>query len=268
MCIRDRVEFSLNILDTDLNFEVFTTRLDTLYGMTFAVLAPEHTIVNKILKISPNSKEIEKYISKSKSKSEFERMSISKEKTGIDTGLFVLNPINGEKVPLWVADYVLVNYGTGAIMAVPGHDERDYDFAKVYGLKILQVIIDEKKSVNIDKEPFSDKGILINSGEYNNLKSHDEASEKILKYLTENAIGEKKTIFRLRDWLISRQRYWGCPIPVVNCSKCGLVAESLDNLPVLLPEIDDYKNSEDSPLAKSEEFILSLIHISEPTRPY
>ena len=248
-------EFSLNILDTDLNFNVFTTRLDTLYGMTFAVLAPEHDIINEILNISPNSDEIKEYIKNSKSKSEFERMSISKQKTGIDTGLFVSNPINSEKVPLWVADYVLVNYGTGAIMAVPGHDERDYEFAKVYNLSILQVIIDENHSINIDEEPFTGSGILINSEEYNNLKSHDESSEKILKYLTKNGIGEKKTTFRLRDWLISRQRYWGCPIPVINCSKCGLVAESLDRLPVLLPEINDYKNSEDSPLAKSKDFI-------------
>ena len=248
-------EFSLNILDTDLNFNVFTTRLDTLYGMTFAVLAPEHTVIDKILHISPNSDEIKEYIINSKSKSEFERMSISKKKTGIDTGLFVSNPISGEKVPLWVADYVLVNYGTGAIMAVPGHDERDYEFAKVYDLNIVQVIIDENHSINIDEEPFTDRGILINSGEYNNLKSHDESSAEILKYLTKSGIGNKKTTFRLRDWLISRQRYWGCPIPVINCSKCGLVAESLDRLPVLLPEIDDYKNSEDSPLAKSKEFV-------------
>ncbi len=248
-------EFSLNILDTDLNFNVFTTRLDTLYGMTFAVLAPEHTIIDKILHISPNSDEIKEYIINSKSKSEFERMSISKKKTGIDTGLFVSNPISGEKVPLWVADYVLVNYGTGAIMAVPGHDERDYEFARVYHLNIVQVIIDENHSINIDEEPFTDRGILINSGEYNNLKSHDESSAEILKYLTKSGIGNKKTTFRLRDWLISRQRYWGCPIPVINCSKCGLVAESFDRLPVLLPEIDDYKNSEDSPLAKSKEFI-------------
>ena len=248
-------EFSLNILDTDLNFNVFTTRLDTLYGMTFAVLAPEHTIIDKILHISPHSDEIKEYIINSKSKSEFERMSISKKKTGIDTGLFVSNPISGEKVPLWVADYVLVNYGTGAIMAVPGHDERDYEFAKVYDLNIVQVIIDENHSINIDEEPFTGRGILINSGEYNNLKSHDESSGEILKYLTKSGIGNKKTTFRLRDWLISRQRYWGCPIPVINCSKCGLVAESLDRLPVLLPEIDDYKNSEDSPLAKSKEFV-------------
>jgi leucyl-tRNA synthetase len=248
-------EFSLNILDTDINFNVFTTRLDTLYGMTFAVLAPEHTIIDKILNISPNSDEIKEYIINSKLKSEFERMSISKEKTGIDTGLFVSNPISGEKVPLWVADYVLVNYGTGAIMAVPGHDERDYEFAKVYDLKLVQVIIDENHSINIDVEPFTGRGILINSGEYNNLKSHDESSGEILKYLTKSGIGNKKTTFRLRDWLISRQRYWGCPIPVINCSKCGLVPESLDKLPVLLPEIDDYKNSEDSPLAKSKEFV-------------
>ncbi len=251
------VEFSLNILDTDLNFNVFTTRLDTLYGMTFAVLAPEHDIISEILNISQNSDYIKEYIKNTKSKSEFERMSISKQKTGIDTGLFVSNPINGEKVPLWVSDYVLVNYGTGAIMAVPGHDERDYEFAKVYNLSILQVITDENHSINIDEEPFTGSGILINSGEYNNLKSHDESSEEILKYLTKNGIGEKKTTFRLRDWLISRQRYWGCPIPVINCSECGLVAESLDRLPVLLPEINDYKNSEDSPLAKSKEFIIT-----------
>ena len=248
-------EFNLNILDTDLNFPVFTTRPDTLFGMTFAVLAPEHNIINEIIKISPSSEEIKKYIKKTKAKSEFERMSITKQKTGIDTGLYVLNPINGKKVSLFIADYVLVNYGTGAIMAVPGHDERDYEFAKVYNLPILQVIIDESHSINIDQEPFTERGVLINSEEYNNLNSHDEASDEILKYLKEKGIGEEKTIFRLRDWLISRQRYWGCPIPVINCSACGLVPESFDNLPVLLPEIDDYKNSEDSPLANSKEFI-------------
>ena len=248
-------EFNLNILDTDLNFPVFTTRPDTLFGMTFAVLAPEHNIINEIIKISPNSEEIKKYIKKSKEKSEFERMSITKQKTGIDTGLYVLNPINEKKVSLFIADYVLVNYGTGAIMAVPGHDERDYEFAKVYNLPILQVIIDESHSINIDQEPFTERGLLINSEEYNNLNSHEEASGEILKYLNKKGIGEEKTTFRLRDWLISRQRYWGCPIPIINCSACGLVAESFENLPVLLPEINDYKNSEDSPLANSKEFI-------------
>ena len=250
-------ELDLKIQNSDLDFKVFTTRPDTLFGMTYAVLAPEHKIVSEILKISQNPDEINQYVEKSRAKSEFERMSISKKKTGVDTGLSVLNPINGKSVPLWIADYVLVNYGTGAIMAVPGHDERDYEFAKTYNLPILQVIIDEGKSININDKPFIEKGILINSEEYDNLKSHDEASFEILNYLTENKIGKEKTTFRLRDWLISRQRYWGCPIPVINCVKCGLVAESLENLPILLPEIDDYKNSEDSPLAKSKEFINS-----------
>jgi leucyl-tRNA synthetase len=213
--------------------------------------------MNEILSISSNSKEIKKYIDKAKSKSEFERMSITKEKTGVDTGLKVLNPINNRKIPLWVADYVLINYGTGAIMAVPGHDERDYEFAKKYDLEIIQVIIDKDHSIDILEKPYIENGVLINSGDYDGLKSHTEGSESILKYLSEQNLGEKKVTYRLRDWLISRQRYWGCPIPLINCSKCGLVPESIENLPVLLPEIDDYKNSEDSPLAKSEDFVIT-----------
>ena len=249
------VQFNLKIDETELDFDVFTTRPDTLFGMTFAVISPEHDLMNEILSISSNSKEIKKYIDKAKSKSEFERMSITKEKTGVDTGLKVLNPINNKKVPLWVADYVLINYGTGAIMAVPGHDERDYEFAKKYNLEIVQVIIDKDHSIDIKEKPYIENGVLINSGDYDGLKSHTDGSESILKYLSDHNLGEKKVTYRLRDWLISRQRYWGCPIPLINCSKCGLVPESIQNLPVLLPEIDDYKNSEDSPLAKSEDFV-------------
>ena len=249
------VQFNLKIDETELDFDVFTTRPDTLFGMTFAVISPEHNLMSEILSISSNSKEIKKYIDKAKSKSEFERMSITKEKTGVETGLKVLNPINNKKVPLWVADYVLINYGTGAIMAVPGHDERDYEFAKKYDLEIIQVIIDKDHSIDILEKPYIENGVLINSGDYDGLKSHTEGSESILKYLSEQNLGEKKVTYRLRDWLISRQRYWGCPIPLINCSKCGLVPESIENLPVLLPEIDDYKNSEDSPLAKSEDFV-------------
>ena len=225
--------------------------------MTFAVISPEHDLMNEILSISSNSKEIKKYIDTAKSKSEFERMSITKEKTGVDTGLKVLNPINNKKVPLWVADYVLINYGTGAIMAVPGHDERDYEFAKKYNLEIVQVIIDKDHSIDIKEKPYIENGVLINSGDYDGLKSHTDGSASILKYLSEQNLGEKKVTYRLRDWLISRQRYWGCPIPLINCSKCGLVPESIENLPILLPEIDDYKNSEDSPLAKSEDFVIT-----------
>ena len=249
------VQFNLKIDESDLNFDVFTTRPDTLFGMTFAVISPEHDLMNEILSISSNSKEINKYIDKAKSKSEFERMSITKEKTGVDTGLKVLNPVNNKSVPLWVADYVLINYGTGAIMAVPGHDERDYEFAKKYDLEIIQVIIDKDHSVNIEEKPYIENGILINSGDYDGLQSHTDGSESILEFLSKQNLGERKVTFRLRDWLISRQRYWGCPIPLINCTRCGLVPESLENLPVLLPEIEDYKNSEDSPLAKSKDFV-------------
>ena len=211
--------------------------------------------MSEVLSISSNSAEIKNYIDNAKKKSEFERMSLTKEKTGVDTGLFVINPVNGKKVSLWIADYVLINYGTGAIMAVPGHDQRDYDFAKKYGIEIIQVISDKNKKSSIKEEAFVGEGILINSGEFDNVKSHTEASKKIIKFLEDNKIGTSKTTFRLRDWLISRQRYWGCPIPLINCDKCGLIPESEDNLPVLLPEIDDYKNTNESPLAKSEEFI-------------
>ena len=249
------VQFNLKIDGSELDFDVFTTRPDTLFGMTFAVMSPEHKLMDEILSLSPNSKEIQSYIDVAKSKSEFERMSITKEKTGVDTGLKVTNPINNKSVPLWIADYVLINYGTGAIMAVPGHDERDYEFAKKYNIEIIQVIIDKDQKIDISSKPFIEKGVLINSGDYDGLNSHDEASDSILNFLSEQDLGERKVTFRLRDWLISRQRYWGCPIPLINCTKCGLVPESLDNLPVLLPEIDDYKNSEDSPLAKSEDFI-------------
>ena len=249
------VQFNLKIDESDLNFDVFTTRPDTLFGMTFAVISPEHDLMNEILSISSNSKEINKYIDKAKSKSEFERMSITKEKTGVDTGLKVLNPVNNKSVPLWVADYVLINYGTGAIMAVPGHDERDYEFAKKYDLEIIQVIIDKDHSVDIEEKPYIENGILINSGDYDGLQSHTDGSESILQFLSKQNLGERKVTFRLRDWLISRQRYWGCPIPLINCTLCGLVPESLENLPVLLPEIEDYKNSEDSPLAKSKDFV-------------
>ena len=248
-------EFSLKIDETDISFDVFTTRPDTLFGMTFAVVSPEHHIMNEILSLSPNSHDLQKYIDDAKKKSEFERMSLTKEKTGVDTGLFVINPVNGKRVSLWIADYVLINYGTGAIMAVPGHDQRDYDFAKKYNIEIIQVITDKKSESSIEREAYVGGGVLINSGEFDNLESHTEGSKKIIQLLKEKQIGNSKTTFRLRDWLISRQRYWGCPIPLINCDKCGMVPEREENLPVLLPEIDDYKNTNESPLAKSEEFI-------------
>ena len=248
-------QFKLQITDSNLAFEVFTTRPDTLFGMTFAVISPEHELIKNILSMSENAEDIKKYILEASSKSEFERMSITKEKTGVDTGLFATNPLTKEQIPLWIADYVLINYGTGAIMAVPGHDQRDYDFAKKYNLEIKQVISDKDIASNIEKEAFTGQGKLINSEEFDGLNSHDEASLKIVERLVENNVGSQKTTYRLRDWLISRQRYWGCPIPLVNCKKCGLVPEKLENLPVKLPEIEDYLNTDGSPLSKSDSFV-------------
>ena len=248
-------QFKLEITDRNLAFEVFTTRPDTLFGMTFAVISPEHELIKNILSMSENAEDIKKYIFEASSKSEFERMSITKEKTGVDTGLFATNPLTKEQIPLWIADYVLINYGTGAIMAVPGHDQRDYDFAKKYNLEIKQVISDKDIVSNIEKEAFTGQGKLINSEEFDGLNSHDEASLKIVERLVENNVGSQKTTYRLRDWLISRQRYWGCPIPLVNCKNCGLVPEKLENLPVKLPEIEDYLNTDGSPLSKSDSFV-------------
>ena len=248
-------QFELNIIGTDLTFDVFTTRPDTLFGMTFAVISPEHELINEIMEQSDKKDEIQNYLDSIVNKSEFERMSITKEKTGVDTTLKVMNPITNEEVPLWIADYVLVNYGTGAIMAVPAHDERDYEFAKKYDIEIRQVIIDKEKTINVDNEAFTGNGVLINSGEFNDLGSHEEASKKINDFLVKNKIGDEKTTYRLRDWLISRQRYWGCPIPLINCEDCGLLPEKYENLPVLLPEIKDYINTDGSPLSKSKEFV-------------
>ena len=248
-------QFNIKFAEHDLSFEVFTTRADTLFGMTFAVISPEHELIDEIQKLSKNKDEIKEYIKKAKSKSEFERMSITKEKTGIDTYLKVINPINNEEVPLWIADYVLINYGTGAIMAVPAHDQRDYDFAKKYNLEIRQVIQNPETMIGVDQEAYTEEGELINSKEFDGIKSHSEGNKKVIEYLKSNKLGSSKTTYRLRDWLISRQRYWGCPIPLINCKECGLVPESFENLPVILPNIENYLNNEGSPLAQSEEFV-------------
>ena len=251
-------QFNIKFAEHDLSFEVFTTRADTLFGMTFAVISPEHELIDEIQKLSKNKDEIKEYIKKAKSKSEFERMSITKEKTGIDTYLKVINPINNEEVPLWIADYVLINYGTGAIMAVPAHDQRDYDFAKKYNLEIRQVIQNPETMIGVDQEAYTEEGELINSKEFDGIKSHSEGNKKVIEYLKSNKLGSSKTTYRLRDWLISRQRYWGCPIPLINCKDCGLVPESFENLPVILPNIENYLNNEGAPLAQSQEFVSTV----------
>ena len=247
-------EFKMNIANTPLEVSVFTTRPDTIFGITFAVISPEHELIEEIVNLAEDKEKLKKYINEASQKSEFERLSNKDDKTGVDTGLKVINPINGKEVPLWIADYVLVSYGTGAIMAVPAHDQRDFDFAKKYKIEIIQVISKDGKEIDL-KEAFVDEGVLINSNQFDGLNSHKEASKNIINWLMKEGVGEELDTFRLRDWLISRQRYWGCPIPMINCNNCGLVPEKIDNLPVLLPEIDDYLNNEGSPLSKVSEFV-------------
>lgn len=238
--------------------KVFTTRPDTLFGATYMVLSPEHPLVTKLT--TPDQKNaVESYQKKAASKSELERTELSKEKTGVFTGSYVTNPVNGEKVPIWIADYVLASYGTGAIMAVPAHDDRDYEFAKKFGLKITQVI----KGGDISQAAFTGDGVNVNSGFLDGL-STSEAKKKIIQWLEEKKLGQKTVNYKLRDWLFSRQRYWGEPIPVVHCAKCGIVAISEKELPLRLPETKDFKPSQSAgqvggnaepPLAKITDWV-------------
>lgn len=246
------VEADFEIPELGIKLRVFTTRADTLFGCTFVVLAPEHPVVDLIIEKNPD---IEPEVSKL-------RMSVSvqaaeMEKKGVFTGFEAINPVNGERVPVWVANYVLMEYGTGAIMAVPAHDQRDFEFAEKYGLPIKIVIVPEDNPDAL-KEPleeaYEEKGILVNSGPFTGMKS-DEAIEKIAQWLSEKGLGGKAVNYRLKDWLISRQRYWGTPIPVVYCEKCGVVPVPEDELPVMLPRDVEITGKGESPLAKIEEFV-------------
>ena len=239
------IDFSLN--NSEEKISIFTTRPDTLFGATYIVLAPEHKLISK-LEIE-NKNEVDEYIQKTSKKSELERISDAGQKTGVEIkGVKAVNPVNGEEIPIFVADYVLVHYGTGAIMAVPAHDERDYDFAKKFNLEIKEVI----DGGDISKEAYSGDGKLINSGEFNGLSSEDAKSK-----IAEKVNGKLTKKYKLRDWLISRQRYWGCPIPIIHCEKCGAVKEKEGNLPVELPEVENYLPSGDgkSPLAKNTDWV-------------
>jgi len=238
----------------DEKITVFTTRPDTLFGVTYVVLAPEHELVEK-LTTAKNKENVEKYIDSIKSLSEIERTSTVKEKTGVPTGAYAINPVNGEKVPIWVADYVLLSYGTGCVMAVPGHDERDFEFATKFRLPIRKVILQPDTNEE-DKltEAYHDIGTMINSGDFNGLKS-DDGIEKISDWLEKKKLGKRKINYRLRDWLISRQRYWGTPIPVVYCDKCGEVLVPEEDLPLLLPYDIEFKSEGTSPLAANDEFV-------------
>ena len=254
-------EVTFKIANSDETLTVYTTRPDTLFGATYMVVAPEHHIIEKLSNKITNMDEVEEYRKKTALKSDFERSELNKEKTGCEVkGIKAINPLTGKEIPIWISDYVLITYGTGAIMAVPGHDTRDHDFATKFNLPIIQVIKSNSDDVTCDvsKEAFTDveTGVLINSGFLNGLSVND-AKKKVIEYLEENHIGKKQVNYKLRDWVFSRQRYWGEPIPMVHCDKCGWVPIPEDELPLKLPDIKDYEPGEngESPLAKHTEWV-------------
>ena len=254
-------EVTFKIADSDETLTVYTTRPDTLFGATYMVVAPEHHIIDKLSNKITNMDEIQEYKHQASLKSDFERSELNKEKTGCEIkGIKAINPLTNEEIPIWISDYVLITYGTGSIMAVPGHDTRDHEFAKKFHLPIVQVIkpVDETIECDIDKDAFTDveTGILINSGFLNAL-SVVEAKKKIIDFLENNHIGKKQINYKLRDWVFSRQRYWGEPIPMVYCEKCGWVPIPEEELPLKLPEVEDYEPSEngESPLARHTEWV-------------
>jgi leucyl-tRNA synthetase len=244
-------EIEFKVENKDISFKVFTTRADTLMGVTYVVLAPENELVAK-LTTAENEKAVAEYQIATRKQTEIDRLSTSKEKTGVFTGSYAIHPINGERVEIWIADYVLGSYGTGCVMAVPAHDERDFEFAEKFKLPINRVI-KGKEGVE-DALPFGEYGILVNSGEFDGLTT-EEGKTQIVKNLEKQSKGQLKINYRLRDWLVSRQRYWGSPIPIIHCEKCGAVPVPEKDLPVLLPYDVEFAPDGESPLKKSKEFM-------------
>lgn len=249
------MEVKFAIKDKEESLEVFTTRPDTLFGATYMVIAAEHSLIEKYKEDITNLDEIREYQDMASKKSDFERTELSKEKTGVEIkGLKAINPVNGKEMPIWISDYVLISYGTGAIMAVPAHDIRDWEFAKKFKLPIVEVV----EGGDVDKEAYTDtsKGTIVNSGFINGMEVN-EGIEHISKWLEDKKLGVKKTNFKLRDWVFSRQRYWGEPIPLVYCDKCGWVPVDESELPVKLPEVENYEPTDtgESPLAKITEWV-------------
>ena len=249
-------EVDFKIADSDMKLRVYTTRPDTLFGATYMVVAPEHAAVDALKDRITNWDDVIAYREAAARKSEFERTELAKDKTGVELkGIRAINPVNGKDIPIFISDYVLVTYGTGAIMAVPAHDTRDWDFAKKFNLPIIEVVAGGE---DVQKEAYTDvaEGVLCNSGFLDGL-SVAEAKKRITEWLTENGVGEKKVNYKLRDWVFSRQRYWGEPIPLVYCEKCGWVPVPEDQLPVLLPEVDNYEptDSGESPLSKIDSWV-------------
>ena len=248
------ISFALDYPGIDeQEIRVFTTRPDTTFGVTFMVLAPEHPLVAKLT--SPDRKaDVEEYVAHSRQQTEIERLSTEKEKDGVFTGAYVVNRLNGERVPIWIADYVLLSYGTGAVMAVPAHDERDFAFAKKYNLPIPVVIAPPGWQGEELEEAYIESGTIVNSEQFNGLPSQ-QGIDAISDFLEENGWGKRTTTYRIHDWLISRQRYWGAPIPIIHCPSCGIVTVPEKDLPVLLPEDAEFKPTGESPLRYCEQFV-------------
>ncbi len=249
-----QVTFKVDGMDEELT--VYTTRPDTIYGVTYMVIAPEHPVVAKLIEGTENENACKEFVHKMQFLNEIERTSSDIEKEGVFTGRYVINPITGDKIPLYLANYVLTDYGTGVVMAVPAHDQRDFDFAKKYNLPIKVVITPDGSDIdaNTMTESFEAEGIMVNSGEFTGM-GNKEALAKIIDYMDKNGIGESKVNFRLRDWLISRQRYWGAPIPVIYCDDCGAVGVPESELPVMLPEDVEFTGQGKSPLTTSKSFV-------------
>jgi len=262
---------NFKIEGTDKNLLIYTTRPDTMFGATYMVVSPEHPILNELRENITNIDEVEEYKLQASKKSDFERTELSKEKTGVEIqGIKAINPLTNETIPIWVSDYVLITYGTGAIMAVPAHDTRDYEFAKKFNLPIKQVITNKENNVSVETEPYidTDNGILINSSFINGMDVKT-AITSVIKYLEEKLIGEKKVNYKLRDWVFSRQRYWGEPIPMVYCEECGWVPLDEKDLPLRLPEVKEFLPGEDgeSPLAKLTNWIETTCpHCGKPAK--
>lgn len=244
------VDFPIDGLDKTIR--IFTTRPDTIYGVTFMAIAPESPLVSELV-ISEQKAEVEDFLARVALEDRFKRTSLEAKKEGVFLGRYAVNPLTGERIPIYVANYILYEYGTGAIMAVPGHDQRDFDFAKEYGIDIKQVVRPKDGDWNVQERPYEGEGIIVNSGEFNGLES-SKGIEEITKYIEEKGYGKRSVQYKLRDWLISRQRYWGAPIPVVYCDKCGVVPVAEKDLPVRLPENVEFLPTGQSPLTLSEEF--------------
>ena len=246
------VNFTLS--ETDETLRIYTTRPDTLFGVTFMVMAPEHPLIDKYADRISNMDEVEKYRIECGKKTEFERTQLVKDKTGVKlSGLTAVNPVNGKEIPIFISDYVMMGYGTGAIMAVPAHDQRDWDFAKAFGIDIIQVI----KGGDIEKDAYTGDGEMINSDFLNGTDNKKESIEKMLEFLKERGIGEKGVQYKMKDWAFNRQRYWGEPIPIIHCPHCGMVAVPENELPLKLPDVENFEPGEggESPLAKIASFV-------------